>query len=75
MGWLISEAPIKMPVPSFLLSSRQKSSRTGVAVRDAAGDEMVPTARVWGFVNRLSLVCELALEGPRFDGLAERKLL
>jgi hypothetical protein len=68
-------APGEIPWASFLLSPRQKSNRTGVAVRGASGNELTPTARVRGFLNRLSLVCELALEGPRFDGLAERKLL
>ena len=68
-------APGEIPWASFQLSSRQKSNRTGVAVRGAAGDEMAPTARVRGLLNRLPLVCELALEGARFDGLAERELL
>jgi hypothetical protein len=56
-------------VTSFLFSSRHKSNRTGVAVRGAAGDEMAPTARVWGLLNRSPLIGELALEGPRFDML------
>jgi len=59
----------------LLLPSRHKSNRTGVAVRGAAGDEMAPTARVWGPLNRSPLIGELAPEGPRFDGLAERELL
>ena len=71
----LSKAPIVIPVASFLLSSGQKSNRPGVASRGAAGDEMAPTARVRGLLNRLPLVCELALEGPGFDGLAVRKLL
>ena len=75
MGWLILEAPIVILVASFLFSSRQKSNRTGVAVRGAAGHEMAPTARVWGLLNRLPLICELPPEAPRFDGLAERELL
>ena len=58
-----------------LLLSMQKSNRTGVAVRGAAGNEMAPTARVRGLLNRLPLIGEFPLEGPRFDGLAERELL
>jgi hypothetical protein len=62
-------------VASFLLSSGQKSNRTGVAARGAAGDEMAPRTRVRGLLNRLLLIGELPLEGPKFDGLAERELL
>jgi hypothetical protein len=66
----LSEAPIVILVASFLLSSPHTSNRTGVAARDAAGNEMTPRARVRGLLNRLPLICELPLEGPRFDSLA-----
>ena len=62
-------------VASFLLSSTQKSNGTGVVVCGATGDEMTPAAGVRGLLNRRPLICELPLEGPRFDGLAERELL
>jgi hypothetical protein len=60
---------------SLPLSSLKKSNRTGVAVRDAAGDEMAPRAGVRCLLNRLSLIREIPPEGARFDGLAERQLL
>ncbi|MFA9472882.1 MAG: hypothetical protein ACERNK_20120, partial [Deltaproteobacteria bacterium] len=64
-----------IPRASLLVLSLQNSNRTGVPARGAAGDEMAPTARVRALLNRLPLICELPLEGPGFDGLAERQLL
>ncbi len=69
-GWFISEAPIVILVASFLLSSLHPSNRTVVVARGAAGNEMTPRAGVRSLLNRLPLICELPLEGPRFDGLA-----
>ena len=38
----LSQVPGLIPVASFLLSSRQKSNRTGVAVRGFAGVDTSP---------------------------------
>jgi hypothetical protein len=60
---------------SLPVSSLQKSNRTGVAVRGAAGYEIAPRAGVGRLLNWPSLIRELPPEGARFDGLAERQLL
>jgi len=59
---------------SLPLSSLKKSNRTGVAVRDAAGDEMAPRAGVRCLLNRLSLSGEPAPEIPDVDTLAKCEL-
>ena len=46
-----------------------------VAVCGATGDETTPCAGVRNLLNRAPLGCEPPLEGPGFDGLAERQLL
>ena len=55
--------------------SSEGESRGPRALGGATGDEVAPGAQMPGLLNRLPLVCELSLEGPGFDGVAERQLL
>ena len=63
----ISQLPFLAGTVAFPPSLLHESHRTGVALGGAAGDEMAPGARMPGFLNCLSLDCELSSEGPGFD--------
>ena len=71
----ISQLPFLVGTASLTLSSLCKSNRTSVALCGPSGDEVTPGARVRSLLNRPPLDRELTLEGPGFDGLAERQLL
>ena len=68
-----SLASAAIPAPLFPLSSLQVANRSVIAA-GPAGDEMTPSARVWGLLNESPLFGELAPKEPRFDRVALREL-